>query len=119
MRPDARLRKQAMELSLQYAGPIEQMGLKQGTAGFNRVMFNLIDVADDTPELVQGFLQRLPDVVKGGATIEAIAKARADSFQDPMTGEWGYNREIFPTYAELFLDQRKRAGGFDYGKEIG
>lgn len=119
MNRDQQLRRQSVELVLKYAAPLQQMGLQQGTVGFNRAMFNLLDMAQEDPALVGPFLQQLPEAVKQGATIEAIAKARADSFRDPSTGEWAYNREVFPTYADLFLDQRKRAGGYDYGKEIG
>jgi hypothetical protein len=46
-------------------------------------------------------------------TIEAIAKARADSFFNPATGRLeagGFGNN----YARLLADQRSRAGTFDY-----
>jgi hypothetical protein len=59
----------------------------------------------------------LPSVIANGITIEAIAKARADSFINPVTGRLeagGFGN----SYSRLFADQRSRAGSFDYKKRL-
>jgi hypothetical protein len=119
MKDERELATVATQLALKHAPQLEAMGLQQGTVGFNRVMFNIIDMADEAPSLVQSFVQKLPGAVKEGATIEALAKARADSFLDEVTGQWMFNRSVFRGYADLLADQRLRAGAFDYQGKIG
>lgn len=119
MKQDRELATLATRLALQYAPALEQMGLKQGTVGFNRTMFNLLDMADEAPSRLEAFVQKLPEAVKNGATIEALAKARADAFLDEQSGQWTYNPQLFRGYADLLVDQRMRAGAFDYQGRIG
>jgi hypothetical protein len=94
-----------------------QLGVKPGTVGFNRLMFNVMDLRVQAPAAVGDFIKRIPQLVKQGLTIEAIAKARADSFFIP-----GTNRLDAPgfgnSYSRLFADQRSRAGTFDYKRRV-
>jgi hypothetical protein len=92
-------------------------GLKPGTAGFNRVMFNLIDLTVQSPAAARDFAGKLPEIKQKGWTVEAIAKARADSFINPATGRLdapGFGNN----YQRLFKDQRSRAGVYDYRRRI-
>ena len=86
-----------------------QMGLPTGTVAFNRLMFNLLDLTIQAPLAAEDLLGNL----KGDYSIEGIAKARADSFINPVTGRLeagGFGN----SYNRLFTDQRSRAGAFDY-----
>ena len=88
-------------------------GINQGTAGFQRLMFNYLDLHVQSPAAAGTFIQKLPQMLKGGLTIEAIAKARTDSYYYP-DGRWG---GVWP-YPRLLQDQRSRAGAFDYKKRL-
>jgi len=64
-----------------------------------------------------GLLTRLGQIVRGGVTVEAIAKARADSYFNPATGRLdagGFGN----SYSRLLADQRSRAGAFDYKRRL-
>ena len=53
----------------------------------------------------------------GGWTVEAIAKARADSYINPETGRLeasGFGN----SYQRLMKDQRSRAGVYDYRRRM-
>ena len=92
---------------------LQRMGIPQSSVGFNRLLFNALDLAVQAPAALPDFLQRLPRIIQAGVTIEAIAKARADSFFNPATGRLeagGFGNN----YARLLADQRSRAGTFDY-----
>jgi hypothetical protein len=88
-------------------------GINQGTAGFQRLMFNYLDLHVQSPAAAGTFIQKLPQMLEGGLTIEAIAKARTDSYYYP-DGRWG---GVWP-YPRLLQDQRSRAGAFDYKKRL-
>ena len=80
-------------------------------------MFNILDLRVQAPAAVQTFISKLPQVMKQGLTIEAIAKARADSFFNPGTGALeagGFGNN----YSRLFADQRSRAGVYDYKRRF-
>jgi hypothetical protein len=80
-------------------------------------MFNILDLRVQAPAAVQTFISKLPQVMKQGLTIEAIAKARADSFFNPRTGgleAGGFGND----YSRLFADQRSRAGVYDYKRRF-
>jgi len=119
MNPERQLQAKLTKLAMENAPILEQMGLKQGTVGFNRAMFNVMDMAEVDENLVQNFIKELPKAVAAGATIEAIAKARADSFRHPESGQWIYNPEAFDSYSSLYAEQRRRASGFDYKGALG
>ena len=92
-------------------------GLKPGTQGFNRTMFNILDLYVQSPLAAQGFINNLQPVAQQGFTIEAIAKARADSYFNPSTGRLeagGFGN----SYQRLFQDQRSRAGVYDYRRRL-
>ena len=92
---------------------LQRMGIPQNSVGFNRLLFNALDLAVQAPAALPDFLKRLPRIIQAGVTIEAIAKARADSFFNPATGRLeasGFGNN----YARLLADQRSRAGTFDY-----
>lgn len=96
---------------------LQRLGLPANSAGWNRVMFNVLDLRVQAPGALQDFIGRLPDVIRQGVTIEAIAKARADSFVNPRTGRLeasGFGNN----YSRLFADQRSRAGAFDYKRRF-
>ena len=98
-------------------GPLMAYGLEPGTAGYNRVMFNLIDLTVQSPAAAKDFAGKLAQIRQQGWTVEAIAKARADSFFSPTTGRLdapGFGNN----YQRLFRDQRSRAGVYDYRRRI-
>jgi hypothetical protein len=102
---------------LQMAPVLQQLGLQPGSVAFNRVMFNVLDLTVQAPAAVPDFIRMLPRVVASGASIEAIAKARTDSFINPATGRLeasGFGNN----YSRLFADQRSRAGAFDYKRRF-
>jgi hypothetical protein len=88
-------------------------GLPRNTVGFNRVMFNYLDLIVQAPAAARDFIRKIPQMRKAGFTIESIAKARTDSFYYP-DGRWG---GVWP-YPRMLQDQRSRAGTFDYKKRI-
>ena len=86
-----------------------QMGVKPGTVAFNRLMFNRLDLEVQSPAAAADLFRNLT----GDYSIEGIAKARADSFINPATGQLeagGFGG----SYNRLFTDQRSRAGAYDY-----
>ena len=99
---------------------LRSLGVLPGTAGYNRLMFNILDSFVQSPLATTGaggLLSRLGQVVRGGITIEAIAKARADSYINPATGRLdagGFGN----SYSRLLADQRSRAGAFDYKRRL-
>jgi hypothetical protein len=98
-------------------GSLIASGLEPGTAGFNRMMFNLIDLTVQSPAAARDLAGKLPEIAQKGWTVEAIAKARADSFINPATGRLdapGFGNN----YQRLFKDQRSRAGVYDYRRRI-
>ena len=96
-------------------------GLTPGVAAYERILFNLQDLYVQAPAAATGrggLVDRIPEILAAGATIEAIAKARADSFFRPGTDildapGFGNN------YARLSSDQRRRAGTWDYKRRLG
>ena len=91
-------------------------GLRDNTVGFQRVMFNVLDLAVQAPGAVPDFISKLPNMQAAEFTIESVAKARTDSYINPSTGRLeasGFGN----SYNRLFQDQRSRAGTFDYKKE--
>lgn len=96
---------------------LQRLGLKPGTQGWNRVMFNVLDLAVQSPAASNGFIQRLARVKRQGLSVESIAKARADAFYSPTTGRLdapGFGNN----YSRLFADQRSRAGVWDYRRRL-
>lgn len=100
---------------MQYAPLLARFGIKPGTQGYNRLMFNVLDLSVQSPLALQSFVTKIPDVVRGNLTIESIAKARADSFFVPGTNRL---QTSFPNYSALYADQRSRAGVWDYRKRL-
>lgn len=103
--------------SVAVAPILQRVGLQPGTQGWNRVMFNVLDLTVQAPLAVQQFIAKLPAVVRAGATVEALAKARADSFFNPATGRLDA-RGFGNSYNALLSDQRSRAGVWDYRRRI-
>ena len=90
-----------------------QMGVKPGTVAFNRLMFNRLDLEVQSPAAAADLFRNLT----GDYSIEGIAKARADSFINPATGQLeagGFGG----SYNRLFTDQRSRAGTYDYKRRF-
>jgi len=99
------------------AAPIlKSLGLQPGTVGYNRVMFNILDLEVQAPAAVPDFIRKLGDVKGQGFSIDAIAKARADSFFTPEGNldAPGFNNN----YSVLLKDQRSRAGAYDFKKRL-
>ena len=98
-------------------GPLIVHGLMPGTQGYNRMMFNLIDLTVQSPAAARDFAGKLIQMKNANWTVEAIAKARADSYINPQTGRLeaaGFGN----SYQRLFKDQRSRAGVYDYRRRI-
>ena len=92
-------------------------GLMPGTQGYNRVMFNVLDLTVQSPAAAQDFVGKLSLMKQDGFTIESIAKARSDSFINPATGRLdapGFGNN----YRTLMTDQRQRAGVYDYRRRV-
>ena len=90
-----------------------RLGLKRNTQGFNRLMYNILDLEVQSPAAARDFIYKLGLVKRGGVSIEAIAKQRAESFRNPQTGRLdapGFGNN----YTRLLKDQRARAGSYDY-----
>jgi hypothetical protein len=108
------------QLQMRVTPMLRSLGVVPGTAGYNRLMFNILDSFVQSPLATTGaggLLSRLGQVVRGGITIEAIAKARADSYINPATGRLdagGFGN----SYSRLLADQRSRAGAFDYKRRL-
>lgn len=102
---------------LQVAPLLQRLGVAAGTVGYNRLMFNALDLAVQAPAALPDFLRQLPRLIAQGSTIEAIAKARANAFINPATGQLeasGFGN----SYSRLLSDQRSRAGAFDYKRRL-
>ena len=98
-------------------GALLAAGLRDNTVGFQRVMFNVLDLAVQAPGAVPDFIRKLPNMQAAEFTIESVAKARADSYINPSTGRLeasGFGN----SYNRLFQDQRSRAGTFDYKEDL-
>ena len=98
-------------------GNLIVLGLEPGTQGYNRVMFNILDLTVQSPQAAEGFVSRLVQMRDNNWTIESIAKARSDSFINPQTGRLeagGFGN----SYQRLFTDQRQRAGVYDYRRRL-
>ena len=115
----AQMTGRAAKVWTRHRKALEEAGFQPGTVGHSRAAYNLLDFAEDAPELVGRFVQKLPEVLKQGATIEAFGDARASAFYDEQQNQWNYDQNLFPTYADLRKDQRLRAAGFDYQGQIG
>ena len=110
------LRKLSAE-GARMAPVLARAGLRPGTVGYNRFMFNYLDLSVQSPLAAQGFAAKLSSMKAGKWSIEVMAKARADSFYNPMTGRLeagGFNNN----YSRLLGDQRSRAGVWDYKRRI-
>ena len=98
---------------------LKAAGLQPGTAGWERLLFNLRDAYVQAPASVTdpgGLISRIPEIIDGGVTVEAIARARANSYINPRTGRLDTN---FRSYAALLKDQRSRSGTWDYKRRLG
>ena len=114
---DRRWMGQLTKTSISATPLLQQLGLQPGTQGWNRVMFNVLDLRVQAPAALDGFFQRLQKVGSQGWSVEAIAKARADAFYNPQTGQLeasGFGNN----YSRLFADQRSRAGVWDYRRRL-
>ena len=99
-----------------YAPVLERAGIKRGTQGYNRLMFNILDLRVQAPSAVPGFVAAVPQMLAGGMTIEAIARARANAYY--MPSGWLNAPGFGNNFTRLFKDQRSRAGVWDYRKRI-
>ena len=99
--------------SARIAPVMARAGLRPGTVGYNRFMFNYLDLSVQAPRAADTFAAKISTVKAGDWSIEIIAKARADSFYSPVTGRLeasGFGNN----YSRLLSDQRSRAGVWDY-----
>ena len=96
---------------------LQRIGLRPGTQGWHRAMFNILDLTVQAPAAVPDFVRKLSVANRQGLTVEAIAKARADAFINPRTGRLeasGFGN----SYSRLLADQRSRAGSYDYKRRL-
>ena len=100
---------------MSYAPLLSRFGIEKGTQGYNRLMFNIIDLSVQSPKALETLVTKIPEIIRGGISIEAIAKARADSFFIPGTTRLD---TTFPNYSTLYSDQRSRAGVWDYRRRL-
>ena len=94
-----------------------KLGLSESTVGYQRILFNVLDLYVQAPAAVPDFIKKIQQIISSGMSIEAIAKARADSFFDPATGRLdasGFGN----SYSRLLADQRARAGTWDYKRRL-
>lgn len=100
--------------SARMAPVMARAGLSPGTMGYNRLMFNYLDLSvQAAPQAAETFAGKISQMKAGNWSIEVIAKARADSFYNPVTGRLeasGFGNN----YSALLADQRSRAGVWDY-----
>ena len=57
---------------------LQALGLMPNTQGWNRLMFNILDLRVQAPAALRdatGFLSKIPKLIQQGLTVEAIAKA--------------------------------------------
>ena len=99
----------------EFVPALRRAGLQPGTAAYERLLFNLQDLAVQSPLATNGLIAQIPKIVQQGATIESIAVARAKSFYNPANGRWEGTRP----YSWMLRDQRSRAGTWDYKRRIG
>ena len=113
---DARWMGLLTDSSIRWSPVLKQLGLQPGTQGYNRTMFNILDLTVQAPAAVRDFVAKLNRVKGQNWTVEALAKARADSFYryNGTLDAPGFNND----YGLLFRDQRSRAGAFDYKKRF-
>lgn len=116
MKDSRRIQAEATELAMEYAPRLERMGLQQGTVGFNRLMYNIVETHQMSPMVGQAFVEKLPELKD--FSLEGIARARADSFQDE-DGSWMFDTSVVKDYNELLADQRRRAAGWDFKGVMG
>ena len=109
--------KAKLRLRLQNADSSSTRGMSF-SQGWNRLMFNILDLrVQAAPAALTSFVMQVPKLIRQGLTVEAIAKARADSFINPATGRLeasGFNNN----YSRLLADQRSRAGVYDYKRRF-
>ena len=82
-----------------------------GTAMYNHIMFNIVDLRVQAPAAVPDFVKRIPQILAEGATPEVIGRLRAEAFINPRTGRLeasGFNNDM----KRLQADQTRRAGNF-------
>ena len=101
------------------AAPFVAKLAQPGTVGYNRLMFNIADLAVQAPAALSDFIKKLPSLASKGFSVDAIAKARADSYYDPADGKWKFDKEAFGNYSGLLADQRRRAYAWEYKKSLG
>ena len=101
---------------MNYAPILRRFGITSGTQGYNRMMFNLLDLRVQAPAAVPDLIKKLPEMIRSGLSVEAIAKARSDSFFTPSgrLDAPGFNN----SYQRLYQDQRSRAGVWDYRRRM-
>lgn len=106
----ANVKKLAVE-QRKYTPTLTEYGLVAGTADFNDIMFNILDLTVQAPAAVPDFVKFIPKIIQEGVTPSVIAKYRANSFYVPGTQTLdapGFNNN----YNLLLMDQRRRAGTF-------
>jgi murein DD-endopeptidase MepM/ murein hydrolase activator NlpD len=106
------------KMAPRFDAELKLAGLQPGTPAYDRIMFNMLDLYVQSPAAVTeagGLLSRVPEMVRDGGSVAAIANARAMSFRNPATGNLdapGFGN----SWSRLLKDQRSRAGAFDNKK---
>ena len=106
-------------LVIPFANTLVKLGVPRDTVGFNRLMTTGIGLQQESPALFERFLDQLPEVIASGTTLESIAQASANSYQNPQTGQWEYNREKYRDYDALLAHERRVGVGlYDFAGKI-
>lgn len=94
-----------------YNSSLTSYGLPEGTADYNDIMFNILDLQVQAPAAVSDFVKSIPQIIKEGVTPSVIGKYRSQAFINPRTGRLeasGFGNSM----ARLQADQTRRAGTF-------
>ena len=106
-------------LVIPYAQTLAGLGVPRDTVGFQRLMATGIGLHQESPVLFERFLDQLPAAIQEGMTIESIAQASANSYQNPQTGQFEFNRDKYRSYQDLLGHERRVvAGSYDFGGKI-
>ena len=103
--------KHLARVQTKYESTLSSYGLVAGTADYNDIMFNILDLEVQAPAAVEDFVKSIPSIIAENVTPSVIGKYRAEAFYVPGTRTLnapGFNNN----YNLLLLDQRLRAGTF-------
>jgi hypothetical protein len=107
---DAHWTKHLANTQKKHENAVASYGLAPGTADYNDLMFNILDLEVQAPAAVEDFVKSIPDIIREGVTPSVIGKYRAKAFIEPSgrLNAPGFGNSM----VRLQLDQTRRAGTF-------